>query len=122
MNLFQSNRRRAIRMARMGIAAHIIALRLGLDMSELESDYGPAMRAAALKANLLVWETLFRMATSGRHPSATIFWLKTRAGAVPASTPKPPKASKEEAYCTEPPPPGAIRVLGKDGVVIDTNL
>ena len=120
MNLFQSNRRRAIRMARVGIAAHIVALRLGLAMPKLESDYGPAMRAAAIKANLLVWETLLRMATSGRHPSATIFWLKTRAGAMATPPPRTAKVAKE-TYCTEPPPPGTLRVLGPDGVVLDSN-
>jgi hypothetical protein len=78
------------------------------------------MRAAAIKANLLVWETLLRMATSGRHPSATIFWLKTRAGAMATPPPRTAKVAKE-TYCTEPPPPGTLRVLGPDGVVLDSN-
>jgi len=120
MNLFQSNRRRAIRMARVGIAAHIIALRLSLDVPELESDYGPAMRTAAIKANLLVWETLLRMATSGRHPAATIFWLKTRAGAMATPPPRTAKMAKE-TYCTEPPPPGTLIVTGPDGEILDSN-
>ena len=120
MNLFQSNRRRAIRMARVGIAAHIVALRLGLAMPKLESDYGPAMRAAAIKANLLVWETLLRMATSGRHPSATIFWLKTRAGAMATPPPRTAKVAKE-TYCTEPPPPGTLIVTGPDGGILHSN-
>ena len=120
MNLFQSNRRRAIRMARVGIAAHIIALRLSLDVPELESDYGPAMRAAAVKANLLVWETLLRMATSGRHPSATIFWLKTRAGAMATPPPRTARMARE-TYCTEPPPPGTLIVTGPDGEILDSN-
>jgi len=92
----------------VGIAAHIISLRLGLAMPELESDYGPAMRAAAIKANLLVWETLLRMATSGRHPSATIFWLKTRAGAQTS-----PKQKEEDPY--QYPDPPIIRAIDKDG-------
>ena len=34
----------------------------------------------AIEDNAQVGQTLFKMATSGDEPAATIFWLKTRAG------------------------------------------
>ena len=34
----------------------------------------------ALEANSNVARTLYKMATSGNHPSATMFWLRNRAG------------------------------------------
>ncbi len=118
MNLFQSNRRRAIRMARVGIAVHIIADRMGLAVPELETLYGRIMRAAFVKSNLRVWETLLRMATSGIHPSATIFWLRSRAGAMLAYPPRmPKKQAEEEQYAKNPPPSDYLGVMGPDGQV-----
>ena len=45
--------------------------------------------ASPRKANLTVARTLFEMATSGKHPAATFFWLKTRAGWREADRPEP---------------------------------
>jgi hypothetical protein len=33
-----------------------------------------------IQANAKVAQTLFNLATSGQHPAATIFWMKTRRG------------------------------------------
>ena len=37
------------------------------------------LASGSAEANAQVTQTMFRMATSGEHPAATMFWLKTRA-------------------------------------------
>ena len=60
--------------------------------------------------NLQIWETLYQLARSGRHPSATIFWLKTRAGAQTS-----PKQKAEDPY--QYPAPPIIQVIDEHGNV-----
>ena len=38
------------------------------------------IRHGATEANTQVAQTMFRMATSGKSPASTMFWLKCRAG------------------------------------------
>jgi hypothetical protein len=57
-----------------------------------------------LEANAAVAQTLFGMATSGRHPSASMFWLANRAGWKP-----------QFAHATQAAPPAFI-VAKDDGV------
>ena len=85
----------ALRLLKRGAPIHQLAFRLGIDAEELR--------------NLDVSETLYQLARSGRHPSATIFWLKTRAGA------KPPKPGFDEYQY----PPPIIRVVNNDGEPVD---
>ena len=84
----------ALRLLKRGAPIHQLAFRLGMDVEELR--------------NLDIWETLYQLARSGRHPSATIFWLKTRAGAQTS-----PKQKEEDPY--QYPDPPIIRAIDKDG-------
>jgi len=85
----------ALRLLKRGAPIHQLAFRLGIDVEELR--------------NLDVWETLYQLARSGRHPSATIFWLKTRAGAQTSSK------QKEDPY--QYPDPPIIQVVDENGKV-----
>ena len=78
----------ALRFLKRGAPIYKVAFRLGIDLEELR--------------NLEIRETLYQLARSGRHTSATIFWLKTRSSAV---------ALAEEEY----PDPPIIRAIDKDG-------
>ena len=113
--------RKAIRMARVGMPEHQIAFLLGLDLSELRARCASQMRRAAIDANLEIWETLWTMARSGQNTAATLFWLQTRAGASPSrdNNKESVQSSKKETYCTVPPPPGTIKVIGPDGTLYD---
>ena len=84
----------ALRLLKRGAPIHQLAFRLGIDVEELR--------------NLDVSETLYQLARSGRHPSATIFWLKTRAGAQTS-----PKQKEEDPH--QYPAPPIIRAMDKDG-------
>ena len=88
----------ALRLLKRGAPTHKLAFRLGIDPEELR--------------NLEIWETLYQQARSGRNTTATIFWLKTRAGAKP---PKPqPGYDDDYQY-----PPPIIRVVNNDGEPVD---
>ena len=84
----------ALRLLKRGAPTHKLAFRLGIDPEELR--------------NLEIWETLYQLARSGRHTSATIFWLKTRAAAQTS-----PKQKEEDPY--QYPAPPIIRAMDKDG-------
>ena len=85
----------ALRFLKRGAPIYKLAFLLGIDAEELR--------------NLDVWETLYQLARSGRHPSATIFWLKTRAGAQTSSK------QKEDPY--QYPDPPIIQVVDENGKV-----
>ena len=84
----------ALRFLKRAAPIYKVAFRLGIDAEELR--------------NLEIWETLYQLARSGRHPSATIFWLKIRAGAQTS-----PKQKEEDPY--QYPDPPIIRAIDKDG-------
>ena len=86
----------ALRLLKRGAPIHQLAFRLGIDAEELR--------------NLDVSETLYQLARSGRHPSATIFWLKTRAGAQTS-----PKQKEDDPY--QYPAPPIIQVVDEFGNV-----
>ncbi len=67
-------------LAASGIPYRIIAKALKTSESELSSRFKDVLADAREQANGAVAETLFKMATSGRQPAATFFWMKTRAG------------------------------------------
>jgi hypothetical protein len=75
-----------------------VAFHLGIDPDELR--------------NLQIWETLYQLAKSGRHPSATIFWLRTRAGANTS-----PKQKEQDPY--QYPDPPILRVIDEHGNVCE---
>ena len=83
----------ALRFLKRAAPIYKVAFRLGIDLEELR--------------NLEIRETLYQLARSGRHTSATIFWLKTRAGAQTS-----PKQEEDPYQYPEPP---IIRAMDKDG-------
>jgi hypothetical protein len=87
----------ALRLLKRGAPTHKLAFHLGISVEELR--------------NLEIWETLYQLARSGRHLSATIFWLKARAGALG-------KQSKSDDFEYTGPPP-IIRVVNNDGEPVD---
>ena len=84
----------ALRFLKRGAPIYKLAFLLGINLEELR--------------NLEIWETLYQLARSGRHTSATIFWLKTRAAAQTS-----PKQKEEDPY--QYPAPPIIRAMDKDG-------
>jgi len=93
-------------MAAYGVREEDIATELGLRSPKtLRKHFGQEIERAAIQANARVGQTLYQMATSGKHPAATIFWMKTRAGwrenqvveIRPAATPDFIVAQEKEA-------------------------
>jgi hypothetical protein len=52
----------------------------GIDPKTLRKHFRHELDIGATKANSAVAQTAYQMATSGKWPAATIFWLKCRAG------------------------------------------
>jgi len=52
----------------------------GIDPKTLRKYFRHELNVGATKANSAVAQTLYKMATSGTYPAATMFWLKCRAG------------------------------------------
>jgi hypothetical protein len=101
-----------IRMARAGMPEHQIAFMLGIAVNELLASYSHLIHRAAIHANLRIWETLWRMASSGKNPAATIFWLKTRSEL--ADFKKSPNPRQSDNHHSTPPP---FHVVGPDGTI-----
>ena len=66
------------RLSALGTSQATIAAAFNITPKTLRRECREQLRGGALRANYQVAETLFRMATSGAHPVATIFWAKTR--------------------------------------------
>ncbi len=76
-------RRTVEAMAAYGVREEEIAGSLGeagIDPKTLRKHFRRELDIGATKANATVAQTLYKLATSGKHPGATIFWLKSRAG------------------------------------------
>lgn len=67
-------------MASYGIPQPDIGKVIGIGHVTLRKYYEAELDTSAVQANAKVAETCFAMATSGKVPAATFFWLKTRAG------------------------------------------
>ena len=63
-------------MVASGCQQSFVAKSLGVAEKTLRRHYRTELDTGAVKANLEVARTLFEMATSGKHPAATFFWLK----------------------------------------------
>ena len=64
-----------------GIPQEHIKRRLGIrSLKTLRKCFREELDAGILDANASVGKTMYKMANSGLCPSATIFWLKSRAG------------------------------------------
>ena len=74
------------RLSRSGINIESIAANLGFSKATLDRRLSEDLKAkqalerGRTKAIEAVSNTAFEMATSGKHPSMTMFWLKSRAG------------------------------------------
>lgn len=82
-NLKPTDRQREIvkMLAAFGITHDQIALKMGIRSPKtLRKHFRVELDTGAMDANSNVANTLYRMATSGEQPSATIFWLKSRGG------------------------------------------
>lgn len=64
----------------VGIPVAVVAKCLDISEDTLRKYYIHELTNARDIANGQVTNTLYRMATSGRHPAATFFWLKCQAG------------------------------------------
>jgi hypothetical protein len=75
-------RRRTVRsMAGYGVPQQDIATSVGLRSTKtLRKHFRKELDGGVADAKAKVLQTLFKMATSGQHPAATIFWVKTRLG------------------------------------------
>jgi hypothetical protein len=70
-------------MAAYGIPEEDIARTIGehgIDPKTLRKYFRHQLDVGATKANSAVAQTAYQMATSGKWPAATMFWLKCRAG------------------------------------------
>lgn len=67
-------------MAAYGVPQVEIGKVLGISDRTLRDACREELDRAAVEANAKVAEICFKMATSGKVPAATFFWLKTRAG------------------------------------------
>ena len=52
----------------------------GIDLKTLHRQFRRELDTGGTKANVNVAQSLYRTATSGKHPGASMFWLKCRAG------------------------------------------
>jgi hypothetical protein len=77
----EEQRRNVKSLSAYGIKQEDIARMVGLRSPKtLRKHLQEELDRGAIEATAQVGQTLFKMATSGEHPAATIFWLKTRAG------------------------------------------
>ena len=86
----QEQRNQVKFMAALGIKHEDIARFIGVKSPKtLRSHFRHELDRGAIEANTNVGRTLYKMATSGENPSATIFWVKCRAHwqEQPAATP-----------------------------------
>ena len=74
----EKDRQFVVSCAGLGITQARIAKLLGISVPTLDKYFREEMDTAADKADTEVFNTLFRMATSGKDPAATIFWMKVR--------------------------------------------
>lgn len=63
-----------------GITQDDICEVIGISKKTLHKHYRDELDTAYSKANAKVVQTAFQLATSGKCPSMTMFWLKTRMG------------------------------------------
>lgn len=67
-------------MACLGLDPKDIALVMNIELNVLKLFYSKELKVTALMANAMVARTAFQLATNGRCPDMTKFWLKSQAG------------------------------------------
>lgn len=117
----EEDRLKVYRMCALGTPQYQIAIVFGITPKTLRRHFRHELNRAAIEANFTVADTLFKMATDGKHPAATIFWAKTRNGfkngSAGANLPEPPPTEKP----APPQPPSTIVVINNDGAPIDAD-
>lgn len=77
----EEQRRLVKSLSAYGVPQEQIARRIGIRSAKtLREHFREELDGGALEANTNVVQTLYKMAVSGQHPMATLFWLKCRAG------------------------------------------
>lgn len=92
-------------LAAFGIPQEDITRRLGIrSLKTLRKYYRDELDGGSLEANFAVAKTMYGMATSGRHPIASMYWLNNRAGwnprfayELPAAAPPPFIVARDDA-------------------------
>lgn len=67
-------------MAAYGIPRATIARIMGISAQRLRAEFADDLLKGSTLANYAVAKSLFEMATTGRNPTAAIFWVKARMG------------------------------------------
>ena len=81
INPTQQQREMVRSLTAFGVRQEDIARKLGIRSSKtLRKHFREELDTGAADANASVAQTAYKMATSGRCPIITIFWLKSRAG------------------------------------------
>jgi AcrR family transcriptional regulator len=76
----QRDREQVEALAGYGLRADQIADTIGVARSTLFKHFADEIKRGGAVASGRVHQTAYQMATSGRHPASTMFWLKCRAG------------------------------------------
>ena len=77
----EEQRRLVKSLSAFGIPQEQIARRIGIRSAKtLRKHFREELDGGALETNTKVAQTLYKMATSEKHPMATMFWLRCRAG------------------------------------------
>lgn len=76
----EGDRKTVRTLARYGVPYENIASVVGISDRTLSKAFRAELDLGKSEANAAVMQTCFQMATSGRHPAATFFWLKCQAG------------------------------------------
>lgn len=74
------DRAKVERMAAVGMRDEEIALVLGVGEATVQRRLRAELKRGRARATMAVMNTAYNLATSGRCPAATFFWLKCRAG------------------------------------------
>jgi hypothetical protein len=84
-------------MAGYGLKQEQIAILIGVASTvTLRKYFREELTRGPIEAKAQVRKTLYKLATSGHHPGATMYWLKTRAGwSEQGKTPEPVRERPE---------------------------
>ena len=104
---------RVARMARVKLPEYQIAFVLGIGVKALRALYAEEMLTEAIEAELEVRETLLRIALSGKHAGATMFWAKAYGGFEKAREKEAKELRNKEVFGTLG--PETMRVVGPNG-------
>ena len=81
LNPTKEQRQQVEFLAAIGVRQEEIAEFVGIRSPKtLRKHFRAEIDRGATRASFNVGMTLYKMATSGQHPAATIFWMKTRCG------------------------------------------